>query len=183
MIFLLRHGQIHGYEQKRYIGVTDICLDFTGVLQAYYWKRAFKAFNISNIYSSSLKRCKNTAQIIANPEKIISNAALNEINMGKWDGKTFDQIKENFPKEFENRGKTIDTFEPENGESFYKVHSRAIPFFNDRSSKGRGENTLIVAHAGVIRVILCDILNIEIKDLFQIKLGYSQLFVIQNSDF
>jgi broad specificity phosphatase PhoE len=38
---------------------------------------------------------------------------------------------------------------------------------------------LFVTHAGVIRVILCHIKGLALKDLFQINVSYGQLFVIQ----
>ncbi len=177
LIFLLRHGKIQGSEEKRYIGTTDVCLDNQGVLQAHYWEKVFSPLKIKTIYSSSLKRCSHTAQLIANGKKIITCTPLNEINMGSWDGKTFDQIKTEHPKEFEKRGNTMDIFKPPQGESFYDVSCRVLPFFN-RNINRMENNQLIVTHAGVIRVILSYILNRNLKDLLQIEIAYGELFVI-----
>ena len=115
--------------------------------------------------------------MIANGIKVINNSALNEINMGAWDGKTFDQIKTDHPMEFKKRGNCIDTFRAPGGESFYDLSCRVIPFFNQRITNV-AEKILIVTHAGVIRVILCHILNLKLADLFQIKVFYGQLFVL-----
>jgi broad specificity phosphatase PhoE len=38
---------------------------------------------------------------------------------------------------------------------------------------------LFVTHAGVIRVILCHISGLALKNLFQFNVSYGQLFVIQ----
>lgn len=102
--------------------------------------------------------------------------------MGSWDGQTFDRIKKDQPEEFKKRGQYIDTFKAPGGESFYDVSRRVIPFFNscaNHMKKDMGRKTLIVTHAGVIRVILCHILNLKLKELFQIKLSFGQLFVFQ----
>jgi len=161
-------------------------LDPTGLLQASYWKQAFGPINLDAIYSSSLNRCDYTAQLIANGKKVIKTSALNEINMGSWDGQTFDRIKKDQPKEFKKRGQCIDTFKAPGGESFYDVSLRAVPFFNlcakdmeKGMEKGMGRKILIVTHAGVIRVILCHILKLKLKELFQIKLSFGQLFVFK----
>ena len=190
LVFLLRHGQTRGSETKRFIGITDVDLDPTGILQASYWKQAFDPINLDAIYSSLLNRCDDTAQLIANGKKVIKTSALNEINMGSWDGQTFDRIKKDQPKEFEKRGQCIDTFKAPGAESFYDVSLRAIPFFNlcakdmgkdmkKGMEKGLGGKILIVTHAGVIRVILCHILKLKLKEMFQIKLSFGQLFVFK----
>ncbi|MDX2447002.1 MAG: histidine phosphatase family protein [Desulfobacterales bacterium] len=178
LVFLLRHGQICGSDKKRFIGITDVGLDPIGVLQATYWKQAFTPLNMDVIYSSLLDRCNHTARLIAKGKKVIKTSALNEINMGSWDGKTFDQIKTHHPKEFKKRGESIDTFKVPDAESFYDVSCRVIPFF-DHCINNMGKKILIVAHAGVIRVILCHILNLKLKELLQIKVSYGELFVIQ----
>ena len=189
-VFLLRHGQTCGSETKRFIGITDVDLDPTGILQASYWKQAFGPINLDAVYSSLLNRCDDTAQLIANGKKVIKTSALNEINMGSWDGQTFDRIKKDQPEEFKKRGRYIDTFKAPGGESFYDVSLRAIPFFNlctkDMGKgmgmgleKDMGKKILIVTHAGVIRVILCHILKLKLKELFQIKLSFGQLFVFK----
>lgn len=179
LVFLLRHGQTCGSEKKRFIGMTDVDLDPKGILQASYWKQAFAPINVNAIYSSSLKRCEHTARLIANGKKIIKTSALNEINMGSWDGKTFDRIKTDQPKEFKKRGESIDTFKVPDAESFYDVSCRVIPFFNT-CINGMEKKILIVTHAGVIRVILCHILNLKLKELFQLKVSFGQLFVLKN---
>ena len=187
-VFLLRHGQTCGSDTKRFIGITDVDLDPTGLLQASYWKQAFGSINLNAIYSSSLNRCDYTAQLIANGKKIIKTRALNEINMGSWDGQTFDLIKKDQPEEFKKRGRYIDTFKAPKGESFYDVSLRAVPFFNRCArdmekgmEKGMGDKILIVTHAGVIRVILCHILKLKLKEMFQIKLSFGQLFVFKKN--
>ncbi len=177
MIFLLRHGQIKDSKKKRYIGRTDIPLDDTGILQAEYWQKIFSIIKINRILSSSLSRCFNTAKTIAGKQEIMITPELNEIDMGAWDGLSFEQIKNNHPKEFEKRGKNLDSFIPPRGESFYDLSCRTIPLFNQINNNLQG-NALIITHAGVIRTILCHIQNIKLKNLFQIKIAYGELFVL-----
>ncbi len=202
LLFLLRHGQITGHETKRFIGQTDVCLDNQGKNQALKWHKAFASSRFNAVYSSSLKRCLDTAQLVCPKHDIHIDHRLNEINMGEWDGKTFAEIKNENPEEFKQRGCQFYQFRPLNGENFKDLHDRAFPFFNELGEKQAqlkiktsqnitgtsrihnrdcipGNKILVVTHAGVIRVLLCHILGMNPENLFDIKLEYSQLFVIK----
>jgi alpha-ribazole phosphatase len=179
----LRHGQIINTDkQKSFIGISDIRLDDSGINQAIYWKKAFSAFKLNAIYASSLSRCQETAMIISNriidkEKSYITDTDLNEINLGDWDGQSFDQIKSKYPKQFKQRGETLDIFRPPNGEGFADLALRVVPCF-ENIVKNSG-NKLIITHAGVIRVILCHILKKPLKNLFEIKMDYGQVFVLR----
>ncbi|MBU1583854.1 MAG: histidine phosphatase family protein [Proteobacteria bacterium] len=177
LIFLLRHGRIQGYETKRFIGRTDVLLDDLGREQGLFWQTALSGMGFDAVYSSTLKRCMDTASLVCPEHKIYIESRLNEINMGTWDGKSFDEIRQAMPKEFEKRGQQMDSFKPPGGESFQDLQDRALPFFDEIRKKQVGR-ILLVTHAGVIRVILCRIMGLHPKDLFKIDLEYGQLFII-----
>jgi alpha-ribazole phosphatase len=179
-IFLLRHGQIQGHETKRFIGRTDIPLDETGVTQALFWKNAFARIQFDRIYSSNLTRCRDTAALICPEKEIRIDPGLNEINMGTWDGESFDHIKATMPDLFQQRGEQIETFRPPGGESFNDLKTRVAPFFEDLSQNLNGP-TLVVTHSGVIRVMICHYLGKAPGQLLDVKLGYSHLFLLGNS--
>jgi alpha-ribazole phosphatase len=183
LIFLLRHGQIKGHETKRFIGKSDIPLDNKGRNQAVTWHESFASLNFDMIYSSSMERCRRTAQIICPNQDIRINQRLNEIDMGDWDGKTFAEIKKKKSEAFKKRGENMYKFRPSKGESFQDLLKRILPFFNALETKqqnltDKGKKTLVVTHSGVIRVLICHILNIDPEKLFKIKIEYSHLFVI-----
>ena len=64
LIYLLRHGRIEGHGTKRFIGHTDVLLDDLGKNQAATWHKAFDSIHFNAVYSSSLKRCCQTAQLV-----------------------------------------------------------------------------------------------------------------------
>ncbi|MCP4671278.1 MAG: hypothetical protein GY857_08220, partial [Desulfobacula sp.] len=97
---------------------------------------------------------------------------------------TFDEIKKNHSEEFKKRGRQIYHFQPARGESFKDLSKRILPFFNKLKTKSlefniRGNKTLVVTHAGVIRMLACHILGINPQDMFKTKLDYGQLFVLK----
>lgn len=109
---------------------------------------------------------------------MINADALNEIHMGEWDGKTFEEIKARYPEEFIKRGEYPDTYRPPDAESFQDLSNRVLSFFNELLAR-KNEKILVVTHAGVIRVILCHLLNLPLKNLFQIKPAYGELFILR----
>jgi len=182
LLFMLRHGQIQGHEKKLFIGGrTDIPLDHVGKAQALDWQKAFSEIRFDAVYSSELKRCRDTAALICPEQNIQIDPRLNEINMGTWDGKSFDEIRESMPMEFERRGRQIDHFRPPGGESFQDLFERVSPFFNGcikRHHSQQLSRILVVTHAGVIRVMACILLKINPNKLFEIRMDYGHLFLI-----
>lgn len=176
---MLRHGRIQGAGEKRFIGSTDTDLDDIGISQARYWHQALAPLTIYTIHTSGLTRCRHTAAIIAGDRTVIPAPALNEIHLGQWDGRTFEEIKQQDPDGFKQRGEHLDTFRPPDGESFLDLQNRVLPFFNQCLRKPG--TPLFVAHAGVIRVILCNISGLALKDLFQIPMAYGQLVVLEKN--
>ncbi len=178
LVLLLRHGRVQGAGEKRFIGTTDTDLDDIGISQARYWHQALSPLAIDTIYTSCLTRCRHTAGIIAGGQTVISHPAFNEIHLGRWDGRTFEEIKQQDPAGFKQRGEHLDTFRPPGGESFLDLQNRALPFFKQCLQKEPG-TPLFVTHAGVIRVILCHVKGLALKNLFQIRMDYGQLFVLE----
>ncbi len=169
-----------GTDHKRYIGTTDVALDFVGHGQADYWRQIFASIPLRSVYSSNLSRCVRTADGITSDQSVTGSAELNEINMGAWDGLLFDDVRSRYPEGFRQRGECMDIFRPPGGESFYDLSLRVLPFFH-ACIKQKRFPILMVTHAGVIRVILTHILGRPLKDLFQIRPGFGELFVLQTS--
>lgn len=179
-IYLIRHGHINTGNEKRYIGITDIPLDDIGKVQAQEIRDFFKSIEFEKIFSSPLKRCVETSEIIGEGRNVEICRLKNfmEINMGDWDNKSIDYIKSKYPKEYEARGKTIDSYVPPNGESFNMLAERVMSGFNDVICDC-SDNTIIVAHAGVNRIIISKLTGVPIQDIFTIKQHYaciSQLY-------
>jgi probable phosphoglycerate mutase len=97
---------------------------------------------------------------------------LREIDMGRWDGLGMDEVKRLFPGEFEKRGLDSVNYRPPGGESFADLRARVLPAYREIIG-GNDGNIAIVSHAGVNRVILCDIMNLPLKNLFEIKQDYA----------
>ena len=181
-IYLIRHAEPQKMDdKKRYLGQSDPALSEKGILQAkqlaaFFLKKVFLE-NPFDIYCSDLKRARQTADIIAKPHKIRhlqpqTMSALREIDMGTWDGKSFDEIKRDFPEEFQRRGEDIANFRPPGGERFLDVEKRVMPAFY-KICQNISHSAVIVAHAGVNRVIFRWLLKKSFDELFTIHQPYA----------
>jgi probable phosphoglycerate mutase len=180
-IFLLRHGAIQTVKDgKRYIGWQDIALSDEGVLQARKWADYFVGIALKEIYCSDLVRCLETARMIGDrcslEPKVLSE--LREINLGDWDGERFDTVRVLYPQSFLERGKHIADHRPPKGESFGDLQERVWPVFESIAQRLSG-HTLIITHAGVIRVLICRILGMPLANLFCIGQVYGALNIIE----
>ena len=95
MIYFVRHGQTEWNKIGRMQGRIDIELNSEGKEQANIVKEKLKGVKFDKVFSSPLKRAKETAQIICNQE-IIFDDRLKERFNGELEGKTKNEI-EHFP--------------------------------------------------------------------------------------
>jgi broad specificity phosphatase PhoE len=178
-IFLLRHGAIETRDDgKRFIGQTDLPLNDRGRAQARYWRDCLAAISPAHIVASDLSRCAETARIVsAGRGKVETDAGLREIRLGQWDGVPFDQVKRRWPEAYRQRGMDLAGFRPPGGESFLDLQRRVVPVFEAAVGKP-GRTILLVAHAGVIRVILCHVLGLGLENLFRLAQGLAAMNLI-----
>ncbi|QTA87623.1 Adenosylcobalamin/alpha-ribazole phosphatase [Desulfonema magnum] len=179
MLCLLRHGEIEQRKEKRFIGQTDLPLNDTGLRQAHWWARKPNFMVFDRIYCSDLARSHHTAKIIAETREdcIRLIPQFREIHLGEWEGLAMSQVRARFPEEWRKRGENIVSYRPPGGESFADLRDRVIPAFEHIISHPR-ENSLIVAHAGVNRVILCHVLGMALANLFRVGQDYGALSII-----
>jgi probable phosphoglycerate mutase len=173
-VYLVRHGHVNNGNEKRYLGRTDISLDAVGIEQAKVLHEYFKTIPINAVFTSPLKRCLQTTRIVCEGQQLHYERveAFTEIDMGDWENVPMAQIKSTYPELYAQRGENLEYFTPPNGESFHDVAARARYAFDAITHHATG-TILIVAHAGVNRTILANILGISINEMFCIEQPYA----------
>jgi len=100
IIYLVRHGETDWNRfPKKFQGRKNLPLNTIGIYQAYCLAKYFKKINIAYIFTSPLKRAYKTAEIINrfHSLSIFQCEELIEMNFGDWEGKTTEEIKQNYP--------------------------------------------------------------------------------------
>lgn len=186
-LYLIRHGETEGAEKKRYKGHIDVPLSDNGIMQVkamsgYVAQNGGKA--IKAVYTSDLGRAVKSAEIIAEPLglKPVIVKGLRERSFGRWEGMSFDEIADKYPDEFKAWADNPLEFSPMEGESTIEIRDRAMQAFNRLIDKHRGEDIAVVAHGGINRVIICELLRIPLENIFRIEQDFAAMNLIEFYD-
>ncbi len=162
-LILVRHGETEGQSSIRYYGPTDIALSEEGRAQMRAAARALGREVFGKVFASNLCRATEGARIIAgDAAPIVAIGEFAEIDFGNFEGLTIDQIQRQAPAEFERwqRLHLDASYRYPGGESGAEFRTRVkagMERMFETWRDGRAEfngTALLVAHRGVIRVIL-----------------------------
>lgn len=172
-LYLLRHGEIA--TPGILAGHTDVELSEKGMQQLV--QSSSKLKNVTQVYSSPLKRCFDFSQQYSRRKSISLKVddRLKEMNFGQWDGKAYkalwsepesSQLIGSFwrdpwqvtPPDAEH----IDLF-IKRVDNWWELLITELRLGEERSKKDRVlGDTLVVTHAGVIKLLLARIINMPI---------------------
>lgn len=185
-LILVRHGETEWNRQMRYQGQTDIELNETGIWQAERAADRIASEKIDAIYSSDLKRARETARIIASKhgmrQMVKETPLLREMNFGDYEGLTFDQLDEKYRLIF-SASPTWRSRGPQerapNGESIADLAARIDRFRDQLSQHNPEETILIAAHGGALQVLICQLLEIGLDHWWQIRLSGASISIVE----
>ncbi len=165
----LRHGEPEG--GRRYRGRIDDPLSEKGWKQmrtATAGERPWTA-----IVSSPLARCAAFSRWLAEETglPLTFDDRLQEVGFGVWEGKTAEELKRDDPDcVFEFKRDPIRN-RPQGAESLADFHARVSVAYEDILACHAGGHVLVVAHAGVMRLVLCHVLGLRPANAYQINVG------------
>src|SRR3989454_949641 len=124
-------------------------------------------------------RGRRPAEVIAAPHGLTPTVipALREMAMGRWDGRTAEEIRGSEPAAFADWMARVGEFPFPEGESVPDLRARAWPAFEAIIGAHAGESVAIVAHGGTNRALLCTALGLELRRLLALGQDYGALSV------
>lgn len=184
-LYLTRHGETEWNVHSRIQGQTDTALNETGVRQAGELAERLKKerLAIGRIYTSRQLRAYETAQIVAEMLglNVIVKDGLEEINLGKWEGYTWKQVRELFHEEYEDWHENRRYQVPPGGESYQQLLERLIPVLHS-IIKEEQEDVLVVTHSAVIMTLLSYIYEKPFEDMVKnFKTKNTEIVMIEES--
>ncbi|WP_375561937.1 alpha-ribazole phosphatase family protein [Bernardetia sp. OM2101] len=190
-IYLIRHttpkiekGVCYGFSDLEVTDGYEYELDILSkkliktLKKQHYKNTEQKKQNTLLIYTSPLQRCSILAKNLKINlqdyfhSKIKTHENLKEMNFGDWELKKWSEINETELKKWTDS--FVAEFTP-NGESFEVLNQRVIDFWKKNIQSEKGKIALIVCHAGVIRAILCHVLQIPLKNAFSVSIDYGSI--------
>ena len=182
-ITLVRHGEVDKAYHRCYNGHNDIALSPKGKEDAKRLAQQLKDQTFDAIYSSDLRRCRETTQqiistltpsphhlITPSPQPLIYTPALREKSWGRHEGMTFDAITQEEGLVYTDFLQWINTLD---GEPYDSYIARIRTFFTETLLQTPYDNVLVITHAGVIRVLMHLLQEISLEAAFSIDFPYS----------
>ena len=179
-LFLIRHGQVEGFEAKRYNGQKNVALTPHGRKQLDLVVERLQGVPLDAIWSSDLDRCRYGAELLARPRglQVVYREGLREVHAGTWEGLTWEELQDRYPAEWQARLDNIVNYRISGGESFADTARRVRPELAHLLATHPGENVALVAHGGVNRIILLDAIGAPLERVFALEQDYACLNVI-----
>lgn len=134
----------------------------------------FKDIKLDAVYSSSLDRAMSTAVPLAESKqlKVIPVDELQEISFGSWEGLSYNEIYEKWPRQIELFFSNPEMCLPPEGESFDEAQKRAVQALKEiLQREGEQKNIAIVTHGGIIRALVFALLDIPLKNFWKMNIG------------
>ena len=173
-IYLVRHGHSLGNKFNLFIGQGNLDLTEIGYEQAKTTANYLNNFKIDAIYSSDLDRAYHTGLELAKLKNLTVNTdkRLREILAGEWEGKSFDDIKVQYAKDYEPWSNNIGNSFCTGGESYKDVQSRMIKAITEIALNNDGKSVAIFSPRFSIYIHATCVHTYKFKWLTLYKLTY-----------
>ena len=180
---LMRHGEPVG--GSKYRGQTDDPLSEKG------WKQMRQAVGENCpwqvIVTSPLSRCADFASELAKRHRLPleADARLVELGFGAWEGRTAEELTAKDPEILVRFRNDPLAHAPPGAEPLMEFRKRILEAWDLLHTRHSGKHLLIVAHAGVIRMMVAHVLETPLQHLFRIQVpnaGISRIRVEKIGD-
>jgi broad specificity phosphatase PhoE len=168
--FLVRHGA-HDLLGRVLVGRNDVSLNDKGREQAAHVARRLMREEITAVISSPRERTRETAaaitQAVGFPVQI--EEALNEVDLGAWTGRSFEELKDEPSWQRWNDARLV--ARPPGGESMLEVQTRMV---GAMETLRRGEpdgRIVLVSHSDPIRAAVLYHLGMSVDEFNRIEIS------------
>ena len=174
-LLLVRHGVTPHTLEKRFssgLGGENPGLSDEGREQVRLtadWLRPV-ADRIDVIVASPVRRTIESADIVAGVlgKPVLEDAAFAEMEFGRWDGLTFGEALEQYPREFRAWAGSVEAAPP-GGESFVDAERRVLAGLAGLLERHRGETVVLVSHANPIKILAAHALDAPLTATFRME--------------
>ncbi len=154
-ISIIRHGMSEGNEKGLYIGRTDLPLSKKGQAQLCGKLDEFEYPSVHRVYSSPMKRCTETAEILFPNTEMCVVDNLKELDFGEFEGKSVqelifnDDYREWIKGGIDKRAPGGESMEELCDRSYRALHEIIMDMMNDGIT-----HSAVITHGGIISNML-----------------------------
>ena len=168
-ILLARHGESDWNRDKRWQGHADRPLTDVGRAQARDLAARLADTELDAVYSSDLKRARETAEIVARSRGLDVDvmAQLREVDVGSWSGLTRSGAENRFPEAYRRWVAGGEGWD--DGETYEQLSKRVVGAVYAIAADHPGERVLVVTHGGSIRTVHATALGVDVQTYRRIR--------------
>jgi broad specificity phosphatase PhoE len=179
-LVLVRHGESEANSKERLVGSGDPALSAEGREQMQRARMRLTGQVIDLVVASPARRAWQSAQVLTGGARARLEADLREIDFGRWEGHTLDELEAADPVAFRQWQEGVPEFEYPNGELRASFRARVARGL-ERLLGSPATSALVVSHKGVIRVIVEKLTGQALPDRAQPALGQVLILTRQPS--
>lgn len=167
-LYLIRHGATANNTARPpriQGGGIDTELSDEGIKQARRAAGALAEVELAAVYCSPMRRARQTAEIVAASRglTVTDVPALREVNVGRWEGKTWPEIAAEEPEPHRLFLDDPAAHGYAGGENLTKLLTRVEPALDQILRQHTGQSVAVVAHNVVNRVYLATLLGVPLS--------------------
>lgn len=166
-LYLLRHGQTAHSRDNLFCGSgTDAPLTSDGIEMARAFAEAYRNHKFSAVFCSPQSRARETARPLCElrGEKPEIKDGLREIGYGVWEGKTVEEVQQEYGDDYQRWLANPVTNAPTNGgETTQAIATRALGVVEEIRSRFSSGDVLLVSHKATIRIVLASLLGLPLS--------------------
>ena len=183
-LILVRHALTVDNQKSRLSGHIDSSISEEGKEQIDKITNYLKDFDIDKIYTTTSSRTKDTVKKLSELKslEIIEKESLKEISFGDFEGLTFDEIKDKYPKEFQDMIEKGYEYKYPNGESLIDSYNRVCIELDNIISNNDNRTILICSHGGTIRNIITYLISNSYKYHWNFKIDNGSVTILEVQD-
>lgn len=181
-LLLIRHGRSELNAQERVQGWLDSPLDEVGQAQARAVARRLEGEGLAIVYSSTLRRARETAEVIAGALSIplVTDERLKERDVGAIAGLNNEEIEERFPEWVQIWRKNPGRLPPPGAERTEAFWERVVAVFEEIVARHPGEVVGVVSHGGVLGVYLTYLVGAERGSPSPFAFGNGSISIVES---
>lgn len=187
----IRHGATISNQQHRYLGKTDESLSCEGILDLEKIRDEQRYPKVDAVFSSPMKRCLETAQILYPEQKVCQIPEWEEMDFGAFEGKNYLELQGDarYQRWLDSNG-TLPFPDGESREAFIErsvqggsrmlqsLSQMLVPIADVTSESDRMITVAAIVHGGTIMALLSTIYGGNYFD-YQVENGAGYVSVLR----
>jgi probable phosphoglycerate mutase len=166
LLYFARHGETDDNARLVFQGQGGKGLNARGRAQARRLGDRMRKSRITTIIASDLERAEETARIVGHACSVVHSVDpdLREVDVGRWTGKSHDEIAELYPEEWAAWSEGLDVRRGD-GETYAELAARIERAVARIVAMAARDPILVVSHGGSIKSYVAKLLGVSTAGL------------------